>query len=95
MPVYPDLHLLAVFPSAEEPARPDVSHLLGFFDSLQGRRDGVHGAPPEGPSDTALPDVSDGLDDRRQDQGAPTSPYTPPWPYSPETLTAGPQPAPA
>ena len=64
-PVHPDLHRLAVFPSAEEPARPDASHLPGFFESLQRRRADVHDAPPEEPSEMSFSGVFEGLDDRQ------------------------------
>ena len=66
------------------PLRPDTHHLSDFFDSLQGRREGLYGVPPEVPNDRFLSGVFGGLDDRRQGQGAPASPETPPWPYSPE-----------
>ena len=89
MVILPDLRHLAVYPSAEEPARPDVSHLSSFFDILQGRHDGVHGAQPEGPYDMTLPDVFGGLDYRQQGQGAPPSPCTPTWPYPPGASDSG------
>ena len=69
--------------------RPDIHHLMGFFDVLQGSSDGVYGVPPEGPNDRPLPNVIDSLEDRRQDQGAPASPDTPPWPYSPAASDGG------
>ena len=76
--VTPDLRHLAVYPSAEEPARPDVKNLSGFFDALQGRSGDVHGAPPKGPYDLVISGGFDGHNYRRQDPGVPRSPDTAP-----------------
>ena len=99
MPVHPGSHHLSDFPSVEEPVRSDIHRLSGFFDSVQGRRDGVHDAPSEGPSDTPLSDVFDDLDGHRQSQNAqsqnaqfqstPAEPSAPSWPFSYEASDGG------
>lgn len=82
----PDPSGLAVYFSAEEPARPDANHLSGFSNTLQECRDVAGGAPPEVSKGTVLSGVFGGLDSRRQDQGAPPSleTHTAPRPNSPE-----------
>ena len=95
MHVPPDLNHLAVFPSAEEPARPDVSRLSGFFGSLQWRNGGVIGAPPEGPATRRSQASSTASTTAGRTRARPQARALRPGPTPPGPLTAGPLLAPA